>query len=63
MPVGAWAAKLGSHAAHHRFGTLGRLPHVQLNVWRIGIKGSGRAVRIPLVSALGFAGALFRIVP
>lgn len=44
---GAWAGKLGSHAAHHRFGTFGRLPHLQLNVWRVGVKGSGTAYRLP----------------
>jgi hypothetical protein len=51
--VGAWAGKIGSHAAHHRFGSLGRLPHVQLNLWRVGVKGSGRSIRVPLVSLGG----------
>jgi hypothetical protein len=46
--AGAWAGKIGSHAAHHRFGEFGRLPHLQLNLWRIGVKGSGIAVRMPL---------------
>lgn len=48
--IGAWAGKIGSHEAHHCFGSLGRLPHVQLNVWRVGIKGSGVSYRLPLVS-------------
>jgi hypothetical protein len=50
---GAWAGKLGAHEAHHRFGTLGRLPHVQLNLWRVGVKGSGIAFRLPVVSPSG----------
>lgn len=55
--LGAWAGKVGSHEAHHRFGAFGRLPHVQVNVWRVGIKGSGISYRLPLVtpvSALAF---------
>lgn len=48
--AGAWAGKIGSHQAHHCFGTLGRLPHVQVNVWRVGVKGSGLSYRVPLVS-------------
>jgi hypothetical protein len=51
--LGAWAGKLGSHSAHHRFGEFGRLPHVQLNVWRVGIKGSGVALRVPVVPLRG----------
>ena len=46
--IGAWAGKIGSHTAHHRFGGFGRLPHLQLNLWRIGVKGSGIAVCVPL---------------
>jgi len=61
--AGAWAAKLGSHTAHHRFGSFGRLPHLQLNVWRVGIKGSGRAVRIPVVSLGGVALAVTQLIP
>jgi RHS repeat-associated protein len=40
--------RLAIHDAHHIFGALGKLPHVQLNWWEIGVKGSGGAVRIPL---------------
>ncbi len=47
--VGLLAGKLGAHRAHHRFGDFGHLPHIQLNVWRVGVKGSGRNVRVPLV--------------
>ena len=42
---------------------MGRLPHVQLNVWRVGIKGSGRAVRIPVVSLGGVALAVTQLIP
>ncbi|MDZ4168246.1 MAG: hypothetical protein U1E26_01135 [Coriobacteriia bacterium] len=47
--IGVLAGKLGAHCAHHRFGRLGHLRHIQLNIWRIGVKGSGRNVRVPLV--------------
>lgn len=49
-PAGVWAGKIGAHGAHHRFGGFGRLQHVQLNVWRVGVKGSGTSYRLPLVS-------------
>jgi hypothetical protein len=45
---GFWAGKIATHPAHHRFGTWGRLPHVQLNWWRVGVKGSGSAMRVPV---------------
>lgn len=48
--TGLWAGKLGAHGAHHRFGDLGHLPHLQLNIWRVGVKGSGVSVRLPLLS-------------
>jgi hypothetical protein len=56
---GLWAGKLAAHRAHHRFGTLGALPHLQLNMWRVGVKGSGTAVRLPLVPAVLLAVLLF----
>ena len=40
--------KVGFHGPHHEFGPLGKLPHVQLNWWQAGIKGSGGAFRIPV---------------
>jgi RHS repeat-associated protein len=40
--------RIGLHGPHHSFGRLGRLPHLQLNWWRPGIKGSGGVVRLPL---------------
>ena len=42
------STRLAAHGSHHSFGPLGRLPHVQLNWWRAGVKGSGGAVRIPV---------------
>lgn len=42
------AVKIAHHSAHHTFGSLGRLPHIQLNAWRPGISGSTSALRIPL---------------
>lgn len=42
--------KIAIHGAHHAFPRLGgrRLAHIQLNVWRTGVKGSGRAFHLPL---------------
>ena len=42
--------KLAIHGAHHAFPRLGgrRLAHIQLNLWRTGVKGSGKAFRIAL---------------
>lgn len=40
--------RIAHHTAHHAFGRLGRLPHLQANVWRPGVSGSGRAFRVPL---------------
>jgi hypothetical protein len=45
---GFWAGKIAAHPAHHCFGAWGRLPHVQLNLWRVGVKGSGSAMRVPV---------------
>lgn len=52
VQTGAWAGKIGSHEAHHRFGSLGRQRHLQVNVWRVGVKGSGVSYRLPLVAPL-----------
>jgi len=43
-----YGARLAVHGPHHTFGRLGRLPHVQLNIWEKGVKGSGKAIRLPL---------------
>jgi len=45
---GFWAGKIAAHPAHHCFGSWGQLPHVQLNLWRVGVKGSGSAMRVPV---------------
>ena len=42
------SSRIALHGAHHEFPPLGRLPHVQLNWWRAGVKGSGGAVRVPV---------------
>lgn len=49
---GALAGKIGAHGPHHRFGRLGRRAHLQVNIWRLGVKGSGRHLRVPLVQPL-----------
>jgi hypothetical protein len=46
-----WTSRIAVHSAHHAFELLGgaELAHVQLNIWQIGVKGSGFTVfRIPL---------------
>jgi RHS repeat-associated protein len=40
--------KFGVHSAHHTFQVLGRAAHLQLNVWRVGVKGSQWALRLPI---------------
>ena len=46
--VFGWQTRVALHGPHHEFGSLGRLSHFQLNYWRIGVRDSGRAWRIPL---------------
>jgi len=41
-------SRVAIHGAHHTFPLVGRAAHIQVNVWRIGVPGSGRALRIPL---------------
>ena len=43
-----FAGRIMHHSAHHTFSSLGRLPHLQMNYWRPGVRGSGGALRIPL---------------
>jgi hypothetical protein len=43
-----WQTRVAIREAHHTFGRLGRLVHIQVNWWRIGVKGSGNAIRIIL---------------
>jgi RHS repeat-associated protein len=40
--------KIAVHEAHHTFEGLGKLAHIQINVWKAGVSGSGWALRIPL---------------
>jgi RHS repeat-associated protein len=47
--------RIAIHDAHHVFGALGPLPHVQLNWWKSGVKGSGGAFRIPLPNIWPFS--------
>lgn len=45
-----WQTRIAIHGPHHSFNFLGgaKLSHLQLNYWKIGIKGSGGAFRLPL---------------
>jgi hypothetical protein len=40
--------RFGYHGPHHTFGALGRRSHLQLNWYFRGIKGSNRAIRVPI---------------
>ena len=40
--------KVALHSAHHYFRNLGKLKHIQVNIWKRGVKGSGKVLRIPL---------------
>jgi hypothetical protein len=40
--------RIGLHGRHHRFGSLGKLPHVQVATWRPGVKGSTCIIRVPV---------------
>ena len=40
--------RIAIHDAHHTFGSFGKLPHIQINVWQTGVPGSGWGLRIPL---------------
>lgn len=42
------AGRIAHHSAHHAFGSLGRLPHLQMNYWKPGVSRSGGVFRIPL---------------
>lgn len=43
-----WRGKLAIHGPHHSFGRFGRLPHVQANAWKKGVRKSGKTLfRIP----------------
>jgi RHS repeat-associated protein len=40
--------RVAIHDAHHTFGALGKLAHIQVNGWIQGVSGSGWVFRIPL---------------
>ena len=40
--------KVATHPAHHAFGSLGKLRHLQINWWRAGIPNSDNVIRISL---------------
>ncbi len=51
VKAAGYGGKLAVHTAHHYFPRFGRqLPHLQLNVWKVGVKGQGNTTwfRIPL---------------
>jgi len=48
LKAAGYETKIALHGAHHSFGPLGKLAHVQMNIWKAGVKGSGQAFRIPL---------------
>ncbi len=43
-----WQSKASYHGAHHAFGEAGKLSHIQVNIWKEGVKGSGKSFRFPL---------------
>ena len=40
-------SRIGIHGPHHKFGKFGKRAHIQLNIWWKGVKGSGKAFRVP----------------
>ena len=54
LAAAGFRARVGWHTAHHFFPQFGRaLPHLQLNWWRAGLRGSGQVRRWALPRALG----------
>ena len=47
LKVGRIGSKIDRHRTPHRFRFIGRRPHIQINVWRKGVPGSGRVLRFP----------------
>ena len=43
-----YTSKVAIHGAHHTFGSWGKLSHLQINLWKVGVKGSSKVLRIPL---------------
>lgn len=51
--AGVRATGVMVHNAHHTFGSLGKLPHLQVNWWIQGVKGSGGTLlRIPIAKSI-----------
>lgn len=48
IAIAGYETRIALHEAHHTFGEAGKLAHLQMNVWKPGVKGSGQAFRIPL---------------
>jgi hypothetical protein len=46
--VGTLMFKVAIHAAHHAFPIIGRARHIQIMLWRAGVKGSHWILRIPI---------------
>ncbi len=47
LKAAGYSTKIAVHGAHHTFPTLGKWPHIQLTVWKEGIKRSHINFRIP----------------
>ncbi len=45
--LGEYGFNMGIHGPHHFFPGYGRVPHFQINWWKIGVRGSGGAWRWP----------------
>lgn len=48
LEAAGYETRIALHGAHHSFGEAGKLAHIQMNVWKPGVAGSGRAFRLPL---------------
>jgi hypothetical protein len=44
--LGPWKFNFDYHNAHHRFGSLGKWDHLQLNRWKPGVRWSGESHRV-----------------
>jgi len=47
LKVAGIGSKIAFHPKPHPFPWIGTQPHVQVNVWKEGCKGTGKAIRIP----------------
>jgi len=51
MESAKYSMRLAKHPAHHTFRLFNKkLPHLQVNLWKQGVRGSGKVLRIPLPS-------------